>query len=411
MFDETNYENQEKANYYIRKNILNQNIGEIDASQQKNITIYNLIDLIDFEKIDFEKQILLTAERKMKIQSKWQLAKIEDLILEQQKSKFQVNEAKETINGIYNFFTSGENVLKFNEFLVDSENIYLSTGGNAVIKYYNGKAAYSTDTYVFKTINDNLIKTKFIYYFLESIIEEINQNYFKGVGLKHLQKPDFKNIKMPLPDLEIQNKLITEIENIEKKESESLEKIELLEKEIFETIEFYEKIENNPKTRLIDICEIRKGTSITKDKVKTGNIPVIAGGSKPAYYHNEANRTENIITVSASGSAGLINFWTEPIFASDCTTLKALHEDEYFTKLIYYFLKNRQEYFFTLQKGQGVPHVYAKDFQELEIPFLSKDEQKLLIEKIEFKEKEILELKNILDNVKLEKENVIKKYL
>lgn len=50
---------------------------------------------------------------------------------------------------------------------------------------------------------------------------------------------------------------------------------------------------NNEKVewrKLGDVCEFNRGQTITKKKVRRGNIPVIAGGQKPAYYHNEFNR-------------------------------------------------------------------------------------------------------------------------
>lgn len=102
--------------------------------------------------------------------------------------KIKVSEALDIDNGQYNFFTSGMNIYKYNDFLVEGENIYLSTGGNAVIKYFNGKASYSTDTYVIKSYNEKKVKTKFIFIFLNSIIDTINVDYFQGIGLKHLQK-------------------------------------------------------------------------------------------------------------------------------------------------------------------------------------------------------------------------------
>ena len=40
--------------------------------------------------------------------------------------------------------------------------------------------------------------------------------------------------------------------------------------------------------RLGEKTIIKKGTPITKAQVKKGDIPVIAGGKEPAYYHNEA---------------------------------------------------------------------------------------------------------------------------
>ena len=60
--------------------------------------------------------------------------------------------------------------------------------------------------------------------------------------------------------------------------------------------------------RLGDAVEIRKGQLITEKTVVFGEIPVIAGGKKPAYFHNEPNRIGKTITVSASGaSAGYVS--------------------------------------------------------------------------------------------------------
>ena len=67
--------------------------------------------------------------------------------------------------------------------------------------------------------------------------------------------------------------------------------------------------------KLQDVCEIKKGQSITKQEAFEGNIPVVAGGQKPSCYHNVSNRDAGVITVSASGAyAGYINYWNQPIF-------------------------------------------------------------------------------------------------
>ena len=45
---------------------------------------------------------------------------------------------------------------------------------------------------------------------------------------------------------------------------------------------------------------------------------------QPAYYCNESNRDENIITISSSGAnAGFVNYYTEKIFATDCFTIES----------------------------------------------------------------------------------------
>ena len=150
----------------------------------------------------------------------------------------------------------------------------------------------------------------------------------------------------------------------------------------------FEKIWNTESLVHLDkISEIKKGTSITQDEVITGNIPVIAGGQKEAYYHNQSNRKGNIITVSASGAyAGFVNFFDKPIFASDCNTIQSRDETRISTQLIFYFLKSIQNEIYKLQRGQAQPHVYSNDLLNIEIPLISKNIQEKIVKEIEILE-------------------------
>ena len=131
-----------------------------------------------------------------------------------------------------------------------------------------------------------------------------------------------------------------------------------------------------PKMRLDQVCLIRRGSTITKNQVKSGNIPVVAGGKTSTISHNEANRDANTITVSASGaSAGFVNFWQVPIFASDCSTVEVINELADIN-YVYYFLKFKQDYLYSLQAGAAQPHVYAKDIAKIEIPLPPLEQQR-----------------------------------
>ena len=132
---------------------------------------------------------------KNKIPSGWHKIPIGDCIVERKKSPIKVDDA--TNFGQYPFFTSGDTVLKHITNLVEGENIYLATGGIANVKYYDGKSAYSTDTYV--VCGNEKCDTKFLYYALLLLKDYINTNYFQGSGLKHLQKKDFKKHELIIP--------------------------------------------------------------------------------------------------------------------------------------------------------------------------------------------------------------------
>jgi type I restriction enzyme M protein len=134
--------------------------------------------------------------------------------------------------------------------------------------------------------------------------------------------------------------------------------------------------------KLEGVCDVKKGTSITKKDVSSGNIPVVAGGINFAYYHNKANREYPVITVSASGAnAGFINFWNQDIFASDCTTLKST-KDNLLNRYLYLFLKSEQNIIYLLKKGQTQPHVYPEDLKNFRMPLPPLEVQQKIVDKI-----------------------------
>ena len=117
-----------------------------------------------------------------------------------------------------------------------------------------------------------------------------------------------------------------------------------------------------------EIVKSQRGKTITKELIKDGDIPVISGGQKPAYYHNESNRKGEVITVAGSGAyAGFVMYWDKPIFVSDAFSIEC--DKSYLNiKYIYYFLQNNQMKIHSLKKGGGVPHVYFKDMQKFLVP-------------------------------------------
>lgn len=120
---------------------------------------------------------------------------IKDILVESSKSTIQVGTARES-TGKYPFFTSGESILNWNEPMVDGRYIFLNTGGNADVKFYIGKAAYSTDTWCVSGIDD---LTDYLYLLLYSIKTEIDQKFFQGTSLKHLQKQSLKDRTIYIP--------------------------------------------------------------------------------------------------------------------------------------------------------------------------------------------------------------------
>lgn len=122
---------------------------------------------------------------------------LSDVLIELPKSQVQVRDAKD-IAGRYPFFTSGASVLRWDKPLAGGRNLLLNTGGNADVKFYVGDMAYSTDTWAV-TARDGL--ADYAYLLLQAISPELDQKYFLGTGLRHLQKPLLKKRPIYIPSV------------------------------------------------------------------------------------------------------------------------------------------------------------------------------------------------------------------
>ena len=126
-------------------------------------------------------------------------------------------------------------------------------------------------------------------------------------------------------------------------------------------------------------ADIRKGKSITRKNATEGQYKVVAGGVSYAYHHNEYNRPEGTITISASGAnAGYVNQWKEKIFASDCTTVNV--DNPLSASYIYNYLKSKQDEIFKLARGAAQPHVYPDDIKGFPIPLPPMEIQRAIVE-------------------------------
>ena len=120
---------------------------------------------------------------------------------------------------------------------------------------------------------------------------------------------------------------------------------------------------------LHDVAHFDRGRVITAKDAVDGGVPVIAGGQKPAYYHNVSNRPAGTITVAGSGAyAGYVAKWETPIWLSDAFSVAPNDELELSSAFLYQLLKSNQNWIYAKKKGGGVPHVHGADLSRLQVP-------------------------------------------
>ncbi|MBE9676694.1 restriction endonuclease subunit S [Escherichia coli] len=128
-----------------------------------------------------------------------------------------------------------------------------------------------------------------------------------------------------------------------------------------------------------EVAQFKRGTAITQKQTTPGEIPVVANGPIPTYFHSESNRQGETIVIARSGAyAGYVSFWDQPIFLTDAFSV---HSDLKIVKpkFIYHVLQNKQEHIHAMKKGAGVPHVRVKEFETYDIPIPPITEQERIV--------------------------------
>jgi type I restriction enzyme S subunit len=159
-----------------------------------------------------------------------------------------------------------------------------------------------------------------------------------------------------------------------------------------------------------DVVQIKKGQLITSSTLKQGDIPVIAGGKKPAYFHAVANRFGRTITISASGaSAGYVALHNVPIFASDCSTIS--ESESYNLEFIYFQLLQLQQTIYKSQTGGAQPHIHAKDLAPLQVIIPPIHEQAAIAAVLSDMDKELSALESRRDKTRALKQGMMQELL
>ena len=209
---------------------------------------------------------------------------------------------------------------------------------------------------------------------------------------------DIKELEFDLPSLAEQKVLAEKLWAAYEVKQSYLKMIEATEEMV--KSQFIEMFKDDEMVPLEDFCNIEKGSTITRNDVIPGTIPVVAGGQEPSCYHNVSNREAGMITISASGAyAGFVNYWTIPIFASDCNTICPKEKDDTNALFLYYGLKSMQNKIYGLQKGGAQPHVYGKDLQKVHFPLPSIEKQNSFSLIAEQADKSISELRKSVDAI------------
>ena len=256
--------------------------------------------------------------------------------------------------------------------------------------------------------------TRFVKYLFDVVLKMRFQSFTQGAAQDNLSQAKLLSIKFPVPEPVIQKKIADILSAYDDLIDNNRRRIALLEEAArllyrewfvhfrFPGHEHVKIVEGLPegweRRRLGEIATIRKGKNITKDTAEEGDVPVIAGGLRPAYSHSRANAFGSVVTVSASGAnAGYVALYHTDIWASDCSYLSAVDNPEIW--FMYLSMKSHQTEITGMQQGAAQPHVYPKHLERLSLVFAPANLRELFHKSVDASFRQIANLEKQMEEL------------
>jgi restriction endonuclease S subunit len=116
--------------------------------------------------------------------------------------------------GLYPFFKSSSILNSYtNDADYNEASLIIGDGGQANINYSH-KFSASDHCYILQNNDKVKLLLEYLYYYLYFNIDKMN-NLFSGSGIKNMSKEKLRNLKIPLPSLEVQQQIVDELSTIE----------------------------------------------------------------------------------------------------------------------------------------------------------------------------------------------------
>lgn len=425
LYDNNSYENPLKANSYVYS-AFNREERNIHESLKENISYIDLIDMMEFSRVDFDKFISLNAKKKVKIESKWEQFPLNQILKikngyafksdEYEEQGLQVIRIKNVQKGkiVINdsVYVSKDREKEFEKYLLCANDILISMTGNpgrvGVVKDNHLPALLNQRVGKLEIFNKNVLK-KFIFQMLNTEYFENSVIYLaKGLAQQNISTTQIESIKIPLPPKDIQQKIINEMEALELFEKDSKEKIEDLKNEIKNQINQYLREEKT----LSKICDMKAGKFVSasdiEDTKTLDNYPCYGGNGLRGYTKTFTHEGTFSLIGRQGALCGNVHRVTGQFHATEHALVVTPFEN-IDTNWLYHKLKemNLNQY----ATGVAQPGLSVKNLNDISVLVPSLQEQQQIVKQIEEIENKIQKIEKELEILPTKKEEILKKYL
>ncbi|WP_294960572.1 restriction endonuclease subunit S [Sulfurimonas sp.] len=446
LYDETTFTNSLKANSYIYS-AFNGEFKEIDESLRDNISYIDLVDMMTFDRADFEKNISLSVKKKVK--SQWNIFRLGDICDVRDGTHesptfvdigFPLITSK-NISGNKLDFTNVKNISQkdFDDInkrsLVENGDILyamIGTIGFPVIVNTSNKFAIK-NVALFKFDKSQKLNNAYLKELLNhDIIKNQILHETKGSNRKFVSLSILRDLKIPLPPESIQEKIVKEIELLEKQGEKTIDAINILKKEIT-------KIIDNSSGKLTKLEDITtkigsgatprggegaykvSGISLIRSQNVYDNIFTDKGlafiDEEQAKKLNNVTVEENDILFNITGASiarcGIVDKRYLPARVNQHVSIirtdeKALSK---YVQMVLISSKYKNKLLEIGDGGTSREAITKLQLEEFKIPLPSIEEQTEIVKKIEFIEKKIEKNNKELADIPKLKEDILEKYL
>lgn len=424
LFDPKNRDNSEKISYLIRQNFNGEQIT-IHEELIPFVSQVYLHDMLDFSRKEFNKAFNLSALSKVTIDSIYPSVKLSSIsiLLKRGKSAKYGSSNLQIIKsgqarGFYKFdFTekhfTDENFIVDERKLKKQDILINSTGQGTAgrVTFFDLDGNYVVDSHITILRVNDLVFAKYVFTCLLRFGFKYLESLAKGAsGQIELDLETIRNLEIPLPPLDIQQKIVDECEIVDKNVLEKIKNIEDYNTQLKSF--FYQADANHNAIKLKEALLLKAGKFIKaseiQDQFEDGLYPCF-GGNNLRGYVNSYNQEGDYCLVGRQGAlCGNVTFAQGKFYATEhalvVTPLIPIHP-----KWLFYYLVelNLNQY----ATGVAQPGLSVGNLDSILLNIPSLEEQEKIVQKIEILEAQIAQAQKIIADAPQQKQTILKKYL
>jgi type I restriction enzyme, S subunit len=246
-------------------------------------------------------------------------------------------------NGAFTFYCSSSIPKHSPTWIYDKPAILMGTGGVASVHLGKERYAYSTDTWAFRIINDEL-NIDYVYRLIQLYLDKIDYSGFEGSGLRHLRKDFIKKLVFDVPNTEYQQKIaaiLTSIDTAIEKTEALIVKYRHIKAGLMHDL-FTRGVTSDGKLRpphelapelyqqtpigwipkewvlktLEEVVSFQRGYDIVESDFVDGKFPVVSSGGVIGYHREYTTKAPNVV-VGRKGTIGQVHFLETDFWAHD----------------------------------------------------------------------------------------------